>query len=102
MQAPHDGSRDKIAHLLRIVERLNEDDQQRICRIVGLLAMVPAADQDETVRMLRLLLDDAPNTRFECSSRVDEVIEFLEARTVSYDDACAGHNRYAETGPSVN
>ena len=77
---------DKVAHLLRIVEHLHRDDQQRICKIVRLLMLLPASDQDETFLRLRRLLEQAPGTRNECSRRVDDVIDFLEARLKGHDE----------------
>lgn len=94
----HDHHGDKVARLLRIVERLDVADQRRICRIVRLLAMVPAADQDETFRLLRGLLEQAPSSRYECSIRIDDVIEFLESRAIRGADLALGAERYANGG----
>jgi hypothetical protein len=69
---------DEVTRLVRTVERLAVADQERILRIVSLLAMAPSPVQHRTQRMLKELLDSAPVTMRECVSGVEEVIEYLE------------------------
>lgn len=66
---------DEVLQLVKTVERLGPADQERILRIVTLLALVPGRVQITTKHMLRRLIDDSPNSVYEC---VDQVIEFLE------------------------
>ena len=69
---------DEVTRLVRTVERLAVADQERILRIVSLLAQAPASVQRETQRMLKELLERAPDTMRECVTGVQEVIEYLE------------------------
>ena len=68
----------EVTRLIRIVDRLTDDDQQRILTIVSLLAHAPAQAQRTAQRMLNELLDSDPISAFECGSGVDEVIGYLE------------------------
>ena len=74
-----------VLRLVRKVERLPSEDQDKILRMVGLLTLVPLAVQDRTQRMLRDILEQQPNTKRECVARVDDVLAYLErnAATVS-------------------
>lgn len=69
---------DEVARLVSTVERLAVADQERILRIVTLLAQAPVSVQSKTQRMLKDLLERAPDTMHECVTGVEEVIEYLE------------------------
>jgi hypothetical protein len=71
-----------VLRLVRTVERLPHEDQDKILRIVDLLSLVPIAVQDRTQRMLRELLSRPPESKHECVAGVDDVIDYLE-RNVS-------------------
>jgi len=67
-----------VLRLVQTVERLPREDQDKILRIVDLLALVPIGVQDKTQRMLRDLLDSDPASKRECVAGIDDVIEYLE------------------------
>ncbi len=67
-----------VLRLVRTVERLPREDQDKILRIVDLLSLVPISVQDRTQHMLRELLASAPASKSECVAGVDDVIEYLE------------------------
>ena len=67
-----------VFRLMRTVERLPLEDQDKILRIVDLLSLVPISVQDRTQRMLRDLLESDPTSKRECVAGVDDVIEYLE------------------------
>lgn len=67
-----------VLRLVQTVERLPREDQDKILRIVDLLALVPVSVQDRTQRMLRELLDSDPSSKHECVAGVDDVIDYLE------------------------
>jgi hypothetical protein len=69
---------DDVLKLVRTVERLPSEDQDKILRMVDLLTLVPLPVQDRTQRMLRELLEQQPNTKRECVARVDDVLAYLE------------------------
>ena len=69
---------EEVLRLVRTVERLPREDQDKILRIVDLLSLVPVSVQDRTQRMLRELLARAPASKSECVAGVDDVIEYLE------------------------
>ena len=71
-----------VLRLVRTVERLPREDQDKILRIVDLLSLVPISVQDRTQKMLRELLAQAPVSKHECVAGIDEVIQYLE-RNVS-------------------
>ena len=71
-----------VLRLVRTVERLPDEDQDKILRIVDLLTLVPATVQDRTQQMLRELLARDPASKGECVAGIDDVIEYLE-RNVS-------------------
>jgi hypothetical protein len=73
---------EEVLRLVRTVERLPQEDQDKILRIVDLLTLVPVSVQDRTQQMLRELLAREPTSKFECVASIDEVIEYLE-RNVS-------------------
>ena len=74
---------DDVWHLVRKVERLPIEDQEKIIRMVGLLPLVSLAVQDRTQRLLRELLEQRPNTRLECVARVDDLLAYLERNATS-------------------
>lgn len=80
------GTRDDIMRLVQTVERLATKDQERILRIVSLLALVPPSVQRTTHRMLKDLLAASPGTMHECVTGVDEVIEYLEDNLLADGD----------------
>lgn len=67
-----------VLRLLRTVERLPSEDQDKILRMVGLLTLVPLQVQDRTQRMLRELLVRKPDTKTACAAGVDDVLAYLE------------------------
>ena len=79
-----------VLRLVRTVERLPLEDQDKILRIVDLLSLVPAGVQDKTQKMLRELLASAPASRSECVLGIDDVIGYLE-QNVSTAPALRGH-----------
>jgi hypothetical protein len=74
---------DDVLRLVRTVERLPSEDQDKILRMVDLLTLVPLTVQHRTQRMLRELLEQQPNTKRECVARVDDVLAYLESNAVS-------------------
>jgi hypothetical protein len=79
----------EILRLVRTVERLPSEDQDKILRMVDLLTMVPAPVQQRTQRMLRELLERRPDTKRECVAGVDDVLAYLERNVVAAADrAC--------------
>jgi hypothetical protein len=67
-----------VLRLVRTVERLPSEDQDKILRMVDLLTLVPLTVQDRTQRMLRELLERHPDTKSECVAGVDDVLAYLE------------------------
>ena len=67
-----------VLRLVRTVERLPSEDQDKILRMVDLLTLVPVRVQNRTQRMLRELLERQPDTKRECLAGVDDVLEYLE------------------------
>ena len=78
---------DDVLRLVRTVERLPSEDQDKILRMVDLLTLVPLTVQNRTQRMLRELLEQQPNTKRECVAGVDDVLAYLER------NAAAGSQR---------
>jgi hypothetical protein len=74
---------DDVLRLVRTVERLPSEDQDKIIRMVDLLTLVPLTVQHRTQRMLRELLEAQPNTKRECVARVDDVLAYLESNAAS-------------------
>lgn len=72
-----------VLRLVRKVERLPSEDQDKILRIVDLLTLVPPIVQSRTQRMLRELLAREPGTKRECVAGVDDVIAYLERSAVA-------------------
>ncbi|HUL82449.1 MAG TPA: hypothetical protein VL131_09905 [Gammaproteobacteria bacterium] len=68
-----------VLRLVRTVERLPREDQEKILRIVDLLSLVPIRVQDKTQQMLRELLARDPASKNECVAGVDDVIRYLES-----------------------
>jgi hypothetical protein len=67
-----------VLRLVRTVERLPRDDQDKILRIVDLLSLVPLDVQARTQHMLRELLASEPASKHECVAGIDDVIDYLE------------------------
>ena len=67
-----------VLRLVRTVERLPSEDQDKILRMVDLLTLVPLTVQNRTQRMLRELLERQPDTKRECVAGVDDVLAYLE------------------------
>ncbi len=71
-----------VLRLVRTVERLPREDQDKILRIVDLLSLVPRGVQDTSQRMLRELLARGPTSKHECVAGVDDLIDYLESHVV--------------------
>ena len=67
-----------VMRLVRTVECLPAEDQDKILRMVDLLTLVPLPVQYRTQRMLRELLERQPDTKSECVAGVDDVLDYLE------------------------
>jgi hypothetical protein len=67
-----------VLKLVRTVERLPREDQDKILRIVDLLSLVPIRVQDKTQQMLRDLLASEPVSKHECVAGIDDVIDYLQ------------------------
>ena len=67
-----------VLRLVRTVERLPMEDQDKILRLVSLLSLVPPAVQERTQQMLRTLLASSPASKSACVAGVDDLIEYLE------------------------
>ena len=67
-----------VLRLVRTVECLPSEDQDKILRMVDLLTLVPLPVQYRTQRMLRELLERRPDTKRECVAGVDDVLAYLE------------------------
>ena len=76
-----------VLRLVRTVECLPSEDQDKILRMVDLLTLVPLPVQYRTQRMLRELLERKPDTKRECVAGVDAVLAYLER------NASAGQRR---------
>ena len=72
-----------VLRLVRTVERLPSEDQDKILRMVDLLTLVPLTVQHRTQRMLRELLERQPDTKSECVAGVDDVLAYLERNAAS-------------------
>ena len=77
-----------VLRLVRTVERLPSEDQDKILRMVDLLTLVPLQVQHRTQRMLRELLERQPDTKSACVAGVDDVLAYLERNATM-----AGHAR---------
>lgn len=67
-----------VWQLVRAVERLPEEDQDKILRMVDLLTLVPCSVQDRAQRMLRDLLAGEPETKSACVAGLHDVLSYLE------------------------
>jgi hypothetical protein len=74
---------DDVLRLVRTVERLPVQDQDKILRMVDLLTLVPVPVQHRTQRMLRELLERRPDTKSECVAGIDDVLAYLESNVTS-------------------
>jgi hypothetical protein len=68
-----------VLRLVQTVERLDNEDQERILKLVNLLMIAPASVRDRTQIMLRRLLDRDMRSMLDCIAAVDELLEYLEA-----------------------
>jgi hypothetical protein len=84
---------DDVRRLVRTVERLPVEDQDKILRMVDLLTLVPVPVQHRTQRMLRELLEREPGTKRECVAGVDDVLAYLERNVASTTRALPGTAR---------
>jgi hypothetical protein len=84
-----------VMKLVRTVERLPREDQEKIWRIVDLLSLVPLKVQDRTQQMLRELLSRAPASKQECLAGMDGLIEYLESNVTITREARARLPQYA-------
>jgi hypothetical protein len=84
-----------VLRLVRTVERLPSEDQDKILRMVDLLTLVPLHVQHRTQRMLRELLERQPGTKSECVAGVDDVLAYLERNATTADQADARVTRVA-------
>jgi hypothetical protein len=87
-----------VLRLVRTVERLPLEDQDKILRIVDLLSLVPLSVQDHTQRMLRELLDRDPASKNECVAGVDDVIGYLEQNVSPSAEFYRYQNGFSSTG----
>lgn len=89
-----------VLRLVRTVERLPSEDQDKILRMVDLLTLVPLPVQNRTQRMLRELLERQPDTKRECVAGVDDVLAYLERNAAMGPQARASvaHLEYAAVG----
>lgn len=76
-----------VLRLVRTVERLPSEDQDKILRMVDLLTLVPLQVQNRTQRMLRELLERQPDTKSECVAGVDDVLAYLERNATAPTEA---------------
>ena len=81
-----------VLRLVRTVEHLPSEDQDKILRMVDLLTLVPLQVQNRTQRMLRELLERQPDTKRECVAGVDDVLAYLERNA-----AMSSHTRSSVT-----
>ena len=72
-----------VRKLVRSVERLPSEDQDKILRMVKLLTLVPLQVQHRTQGMLRELLEREPDTKRECVAGVDDVLAYLESNATA-------------------
>lgn len=79
MDSANRGLSDEVLQLVQTVGRLDGEDQERILRLVRLLAVVSPAVRDRTHGMLRELLDSNPHTMYECVTGMNELIAYLES-----------------------
>ena len=92
---------DDVRRLVRTVERLPVDDQDKILRMVDLLTLVPVPVQHRTQRMLRELLEREPNTKRECVAGVDDVLAYLERNVTSTTRVRTGVTRLELVGRNL-
>jgi hypothetical protein len=85
-----------VLRLVRTVERLPREDQDKILRIVDLLSLVPPRVQDASQRMLRDLLARGPVSKHECVAGVDDLIEYLESNVTL---TCEQRGMFSDLGP---
>ncbi|MFO7286259.1 MAG: hypothetical protein LOD94_08390 [Gammaproteobacteria bacterium] len=77
---------DEIVKLVRTVAGLPRDDQNRILRLVDLLSLAPFHVQQQSLALVRSLIDANPRTKSECAAGIDELIAYLERTVVGADE----------------
>lgn len=87
-----------VLRLVRTVERLPMEDQDKILRLVDLLSLVPPAIQERTQQMLRSLLASDPASKSECVAGVDDLIDYLERHAAAAQGHRAGLSRLEIVG----
>jgi hypothetical protein len=87
-----------VLRLVRTVERLPMEDQDKILRLVDLLSLVPPAVQQRTQQMLRALLASDPASKRECVAGIDDLIEYLERHASADPDRRSPFNRLGVAG----
>lgn len=73
----------EVARLVETVDQLAAIDQDRILRLVSLIARVPPSVQRDAQRMIGRLVAADPDSLAECTEAVDEIIEYLENAAVA-------------------
>ena len=86
MSAVDAGLSDDVLRLVQTVERLENEDQERILKLVNLLMVAPVSVRERTQVMLRDLLDRDMRSMLECIAAVDEVLAYLEASARTSQD----------------
>jgi hypothetical protein len=80
-----------IFGLIETIDRLGLAHQERMLRIVSLLADSPAGVQSAAQQMLGRFLDNPPQSIDECLAEMDALIAFLEST--------ASRERYSRDTP---
>jgi hypothetical protein len=83
-----------VLRLVRTVERLPREDQDKILCIVELLTLVPISVQHRTQQMLRDLLAREPVSKHECVAGIDDIIDYLERNMSMATDFHGLRGRY--------
>lgn len=79
------GKAANVVGLLESVERLPEQDQDLLLKLVRLLTAAPEHAQTHAIRMLGEVIAIEPETRFECMADLQDIVVFLESSLVSHD-----------------
>ena len=75
----------RVMDLLETIRRLGPSNQDRMLRIVVLLADAPTEVQRAVQQMLARMLDREPASAADCIEEVDGLIAFLEEFAVDED-----------------
>ena len=87
-----------VLRLVRTVEQLPMEDQDKILRLVDLLSLVPPDVQERTQQMLRALLASDPASKRECVAGIDDLIEYLERHAAAGPDRRSSFDRLGIAG----